>query len=33
MEKLLNPYDKEFMRRAMLMHEKTFKEQVSFLWV
>lgn len=28
MEKLLNPYDKEFMRRAMLMHEKTFKEQV-----
>lgn len=28
MEKLLNPYDKEFMRMAMLKHEETFKEQV-----
>ncbi|GAV58728.1 hypothetical protein CFOL_v3_02261 [Cephalotus follicularis] len=28
MEKLLNPYDKEYMRMAMLKHEETFKEQV-----
>ncbi|XWS29726.1 hypothetical protein CRYUN_Cryun24cG0055100 [Craigia yunnanensis] len=28
MEKLLRPYDKEFMRMAMLKHEETFKEQV-----
>ncbi|XP_031279089.1 uncharacterized protein LOC116137528 [Pistacia vera] len=31
MEKLLNPYDKEFMRMAMLKHEETFKEQVHEL--
>ncbi|XVF15451.1 hypothetical protein REPUB_Repub09cG0154600 [Reevesia pubescens] len=28
MEKLLRPYDKEYMRMAMLKHEETFKEQV-----
>ncbi|XP_062010987.1 uncharacterized protein LOC133727423 [Rosa rugosa] len=28
MEKLLNPYDKECMRMAILKHEETFKEQV-----
>ncbi|CAL5370987.1 unnamed protein product [Camellia sinensis] len=28
MEKLLNPYDKEYMKMAMLKHEKTFKQQV-----
>ncbi|KAJ8765573.1 hypothetical protein K2173_014695 [Erythroxylum novogranatense] len=28
MEKLLKPYDKEYMRMAMLKHEETFKEQV-----
>ncbi|GLU13466.1 hypothetical protein SLE2022_301020 [Rubroshorea leprosula] len=31
MEKLLRPYDKEYMRMAMLKHEETFKEQVSEL--
>lgn len=31
MEKLLNPYDREYMRMAMLKHEETFKEQVLFL--
>ncbi|XWS41801.1 hypothetical protein CRYUN_Cryun17cG0114300 [Craigia yunnanensis] len=28
MENLLRPYDKEYMRMAMLKHEETFKEQV-----
>lgn len=28
MEKVLQPYDKEFMRMAMLKHEETFREQV-----
>ncbi|KAL2551639.1 uncharacterized protein Fot_05258 [Forsythia ovata] len=28
MEKLLNPYDKEYMKMAMLKHEETFREQV-----
>ncbi|XP_010559039.1 PREDICTED: uncharacterized protein LOC104827558 [Tarenaya hassleriana] len=28
MEKLLNPYEKEYMRMAMLKHEETFKQQV-----
>ncbi|KAM7251373.1 hypothetical protein ACFE04_023256 [Oxalis oulophora] len=28
MEKLLNPYDKEYMKMAMLKHEETFKQQV-----
>ncbi|KAM1529610.1 uncharacterized protein LOC126601313 isoform X1 [Malus sylvestris] len=28
MEKLLKPYDKEYMRMAILKHEETFKEQV-----
>ncbi|KAE8707029.1 putative Root phototropism protein [Hibiscus syriacus] len=28
MEKLLRPYDKEFMRMAILKHEETFKQQV-----
>ncbi|PON66728.1 hypothetical protein PanWU01x14_107650 [Parasponia andersonii] len=28
MEKLFKPYDREFMRMAMLRHEETFKEQV-----
>ncbi|XVE87026.1 hypothetical protein DITRI_Ditri18aG0082900 [Diplodiscus trichospermus] len=28
MEKLLRPYDKEYMKMAMLKHEETFKEQV-----
>uniref|UniRef100_A0A7C9CFK4 Uncharacterized protein n=1 Tax=Opuntia streptacantha TaxID=393608 RepID=A0A7C9CFK4_OPUST len=28
MEKVLKPYDKEFMRMAMLKHEETFREQV-----
>ncbi|GMI86489.1 hypothetical protein HRI_002318200 [Hibiscus trionum] len=28
MEKLLTPYDKEFMRMAILQHEETFKQQV-----
>ncbi|XP_027077321.1 uncharacterized protein LOC113778275 [Coffea eugenioides] len=28
MEKLLNPYDKEYMKTAMLKHEETFREQV-----
>ncbi|XP_022741123.1 uncharacterized protein LOC111292802 [Durio zibethinus] len=28
MEKLVRPYDKEYMRMAMLKHEETFKEQV-----
>ncbi|KAF7828639.1 uncharacterized protein G2W53_019803 [Senna tora] len=28
MEKLAKPYDKEYMRIAMLKHEETFKEQV-----
>jgi hypothetical protein len=28
MEKFLKPYDKEYMRMAMLKHEETFKEQV-----
>lgn len=31
MEKLLNPYDREYMKMAMLKHEQTFKEQVLFL--
>ncbi|EEF29216.1 uncharacterized protein LOC8261659 [Ricinus communis] len=31
MEKFLKPYDKEFMRMAMLKHEETFKEQVNEL--
>lgn len=28
MEKPFKPYDKEYMRMAMLKHEETFKEQV-----
>ncbi|XP_062101842.1 uncharacterized protein LOC133808238 [Humulus lupulus] len=28
MEKLFKPYDKEFMKMAMIKHEETFKEQV-----
>ncbi|KAL1196490.1 hypothetical protein V5N11_023181 [Cardamine amara subsp. amara] len=28
MEKLLNPYDKHYMKMAMLKHEETFKQQV-----
>jgi len=28
MEKLLNPYDKQCMKMAMLKHEETFKQQV-----
>ncbi|TYG49678.1 hypothetical protein ES288_D10G113500v1 [Gossypium darwinii] len=28
MDKLLRPYDKEFVRMAMLKHEETFKQQV-----
>ncbi|KZV24970.1 hypothetical protein F511_01940 [Dorcoceras hygrometricum] len=28
MEKLLNPHDKEYMRKAMLRHEETFRDQV-----
>ncbi|XAR51349.1 hypothetical protein NMG60_11005951 [Bertholletia excelsa] len=28
MEKLLNPYDKEYMKMAMLKHEETFRQQV-----
>ncbi|OIT39361.1 PREDICTED: uncharacterized protein LOC109238193 [Nicotiana attenuata] len=28
MEKLLNPYDKEYMKMAMVKHEETFREQV-----
>ncbi|KAK4367816.1 hypothetical protein RND71_011608 [Anisodus tanguticus] len=28
MEKLLNPYDKEYMKMAMLKHEEIFREQV-----
>ncbi|KAA8531593.1 hypothetical protein F0562_006302 [Nyssa sinensis] len=28
MEKLLKPYDKEYMKMAMLKHEETFKQQV-----
>lgn len=28
MERLLNPYDKEYMKMAMLKHEETFREQV-----
>ncbi|KAL3526864.1 hypothetical protein ACH5RR_011520 [Cinchona calisaya] len=28
MEKLFNPYDKEYMKMAMLKHEETFREQV-----
>ncbi|CAA7034614.1 unnamed protein product [Microthlaspi erraticum] len=28
MEKLLNPYDKQYMKMAMLKHEETFKQQV-----
>ncbi|CAK9186279.1 unnamed protein product [Ilex paraguariensis] len=31
MEKLLKPYDKEYMKMAMLKHEETFKEQVNEL--
>ncbi|KAH8503253.1 hypothetical protein H0E87_014518 [Populus deltoides] len=31
MEKFLKPYDKEYMRMAMLKHEETFKEQVCEL--
>ncbi|KDP32053.1 hypothetical protein JCGZ_12514 [Jatropha curcas] len=31
MEKFLKPYDKEYMRMAMLKHEETFKEQVHEL--
>ncbi|MCE3050554.1 hypothetical protein HAX54_047496 [Datura stramonium] len=27
MEKLLNPYDKEYMKMAMLKHEEIFREQ------
>ncbi|KAG2724200.1 hypothetical protein I3843_01G006900 [Carya illinoinensis] len=30
-QKLLNPYDRECMRLAMIKHEETFKEQVSEL--
>lgn len=30
MEKLLNPYDKESMKMAMLKHEETFRYQVLF---
>lgn len=32
MEKLLNPYDREYMKMAMLKHEETFKEQVLSLF-
>ncbi|KAK6923978.1 hypothetical protein RJ641_010178 [Dillenia turbinata] len=28
MEKFLNPYDKEYMKKAILKHEETFREQV-----
>ncbi|KAJ4887576.1 Uncharacterized protein Rs2_27324 [Raphanus sativus] len=28
MEKILNPYEKQFMKMAMLKHEETFKQQV-----
>ncbi|XAR57727.1 hypothetical protein NMG60_11025975 [Bertholletia excelsa] len=28
MEKLMNPYDKQYMKMAMLKHEETFKQQV-----
>ncbi|CAH8390526.1 unnamed protein product [Eruca vesicaria subsp. sativa] len=28
MEKLLNPYEKQYMKMAMLKHEETFKQQV-----
>ncbi|XP_052198145.1 uncharacterized protein LOC127805023 [Diospyros lotus] len=28
MEKLLNPYDKQYLKMAMLKHEETFKQQV-----
>ncbi|XP_059623994.1 uncharacterized protein LOC132266978 [Cornus florida] len=28
MEELMNPFDKEYMKMAMLKHEETFKEQV-----
>ncbi|KAF8089676.1 hypothetical protein N665_0499s0004 [Sinapis alba] len=31
MEKLLNPYEKQYMKMAMLKHEETFKQQVSEL--
>ncbi|XP_051141021.1 uncharacterized protein LOC127258270 isoform X2 [Andrographis paniculata] len=31
MENLLNPYDKEYMKMAMLKHEETFRHQVSEL--
>ncbi|CAK7338036.1 unnamed protein product [Dovyalis caffra] len=31
MEKILKPYDQEYMRMAMLKHEETFKEQVCEL--
>ncbi|KAI4327370.1 hypothetical protein L6164_019841 [Bauhinia variegata] len=31
MDKLIKPYDKEYMRMAMLKHEETFKEQVHEL--
>ncbi|KAF5451267.1 hypothetical protein F2P56_026384 [Juglans regia] len=31
MEKLLKPYDREYMRLAMIKHEETFKEQVCEL--
>ena len=29
MERLLNQYDKEYMKMAMLKHEETFREQVK----
>ena len=28
MEKVMRPYDKEYMKMAMLKHEETFKQQV-----
>lgn len=28
MERLVNEYDKEYMKMAMLKHEETFREQV-----
>ncbi|CAG7860516.1 hypothetical protein BRARA_I00850 [Brassica rapa] len=31
MEKLLNPYEKQYMKMAMLKHEETFKQQVNEL--
>ena len=33
MEKVMRPYDKEYMKMAMLQHEETFKQQVIFVFV